>query len=42
MEEKEIKFLNIDSDLIEKKLKEIGAKEFLKYFTREEFLIIRI
>lgn len=38
MEEKEIKFLNINSDLIEKKLKEIGAKKlFKKLYKRRVF-----
>jgi len=38
MEEKEVKFLNIDSSLIEKKLKKIGAKKvFKKLYKRKAF-----
>lgn len=38
MEEIEVKFLNIDPDLIEKKLKEIGAKKvFERFYKRKTF-----
>ena len=38
MEEIEVKFLNIDADLLEKKLKEIGAKKiFEKLYRRKAF-----
>ena len=38
MEEKEVKFLNMDPDLIEKKLKEIGAKRiFERLYKRKVF-----